>query len=65
MRGYQVEYAEYIRKDIAEQSAKDTIARIKEWANEEKGKCQEETHPYSMFMNVLLDKLSELEKEYE
>lgn len=31
-----------------------------EWAKGEQNKCSDETHPYAMFMNVVIDKLNEL-----
>ena len=38
---------EYIRKEF-----------LLEWAKEEQAKCSSETHPYAMFMNVVIDKLN-------
>lgn len=43
------ENTEYIRKDL-----------LLEWAKEEQAKCSSETHPYAMFMNVVIDKLNSL-----
>ena len=40
---------EYIRKDL-----------LLEWAKEEQAKCSSETHPYAMFMNVVIEKLNSL-----
>lgn len=40
---------EYIRKDL-----------LLEWAKEEQAKCSSETHPYAMFMNVVISKLNSL-----
>ena len=40
---------EYIRKDA-----------LLEWAESEKEKCEDETHPYAMFMNVVIHKLNSL-----
>jgi hypothetical protein len=39
----------YIRKDA-----------LLEWAKEEQTKCSSETHPYAMFMNVVIDKLNSM-----
>lgn len=40
---------EYIRKDY-----------LLEWAKGEQNKCSDETHPYAMFMNVVINKLNEI-----
>ena len=40
---------EYIRKDA-----------LLEWAESEKEKCEDETHPYAMYMNVVIHKLNSL-----
>lgn len=40
---------EYIRKDA-----------LLEWAKGEQAKCSSETHPYAMFMNVVIDKLNSM-----
>lgn len=40
---------EYIRKDA-----------LLEWAEKEQAKCSDDTHPYAMFMNVVIDKLNEM-----
>ena len=39
----------YIRKDA-----------LLEWAKGEQNKCSDETHPYAMFMNVVIDKLESI-----
>ena len=40
---------EYLRKDY-----------LLEWAKGEQNKYSNETHPYAMFMNVVIDKLNEI-----
>ena len=48
-KGTNTDCTEYIRKDA-----------LLEWAKEEQAKCSSETHPYAMFMNVVIDKLNSL-----